>query len=49
MSRTFRGWLYLLAKLLGDIDAVCQGKVGKRAGRRIAGRSMGKILRKLFK
>jgi hypothetical protein len=44
-----RGFLYLLAKLLGDMQAVNSGKVGKRIGRRIAGRITGRGLGKLFK
>jgi hypothetical protein len=44
-----RGILYLLAKLLGDVSAVKKGKVGKRVGRRIAGKATGKILRRLFR
>lgn len=35
-------------KVLGDVDVVTKGKIGKRAGR-IAGKVAGKILRKLFK
>jgi len=49
MSKSTRGWLYWLAKLLGDVNAVKKGKVGKRIGRRAAGRTSGKILRRLFK
>jgi len=41
----FRGVLYTLAKLMGDYNAVKKGNVGKRAGRRVAGKAM----RKLFK
>lgn len=44
-----RGLLYFLAKILGDVGALKKGKVGRRAGRRIAGKGTGKILRKLFK
>ncbi|MBS4171955.1 hypothetical protein [Bacillus sp. FJAT-49736] len=36
-------------KLLGDINAVQKGKVGKRIVRRAAGKTTGKMLRKLFK
>ena len=45
----FRGLLYTLAKLRGDYNAVKKGKVGKRAGRRVAGKATGKAMRKLFK
>ncbi len=44
-----RGLLYKLARLLGDINAVQKGKVGRRIGRRTAGRATGRTLRKLFK
>jgi hypothetical protein len=47
-----RGFLYYLARLLGDIGAVSSGdpkKVAKRAGRRVAGKATGKALRKMFK
>lgn len=44
-----RGFLYLLAKLLGDLQAARKGRVGKRIARRAAGRATGKGLRKLFR
>ena len=47
-----RGFLYWLARLLGDYSAVSSGspkKMVKRAGRRITGRAAGKAMRKLFK
>ncbi|MBS4207440.1 hypothetical protein [Bacillus sp. FJAT-50079] len=44
-----RSFLYTLAKILGDVNAVKKGKVGKRIMRRTAGRATGKALRKLFK
>ncbi|MFW5996977.1 MAG: hypothetical protein ACOCZS_01590 [Verrucomicrobiota bacterium] len=44
-----RRFLYTLAKLLGDVNAVKKGKVGRRAGRRVAGKTSGKALKKLFK
>ena len=37
------------AKLMGDYNAVKKGKVGKRAGRRVAEKATGKAMRKLFK
>lgn len=49
MSKSTRSWLYWFAKLLGDINAVKKGKVGKRIGRRVAGKFTGRGLRKLFK
>ena len=47
-----RGFLYRLARLLGDFTAISSGsskKMTKRAGRRVAGRATGKTLRKIFK
>ena len=46
---TTRGFLYLLAKLLGDFQAARTGRVGKRIARRAAGRATGKGLGKIFK
>mgnify|MGYP000922538777 CR=1 FL=1 len=44
-----RSFLYSLAKLLGDVNAVKKGKVGKRIGRRVVGKAAGKTIWKLFK
>lgn len=47
-----RGFLYQLAKLLGDFQAVKSGdpkKMAKRVGRRAAGKATGRAMRKLFK
>ncbi|MFC5627931.1 hypothetical protein ACFPTR_03345 [Aliibacillus thermotolerans] len=44
-----RRTLYLISRILGDINAVKRGTVGKRVARRVAGRQTGKMLRKLFK
>jgi hypothetical protein len=44
-----RGFLYRLAKALGDVQAVKSGKAGKRIARRAAGKATGRLLRKLFK
>lgn len=47
-----RGFLYQLARLLGDLSAIFSGsgtKMAKRAGRRAAGKATGKAFRKLFK
>ncbi|MEW4325851.1 hypothetical protein Q0N12_04155 [Rossellomorea marisflavi] len=41
--------LYLMARILGDINAVKKGTVGKRIARRAAGKATGKALGKLFK
>lgn len=44
-----RGFLYKLARILGDVSAVQKGSVGKRIGRRVAGKATGRGLGKLFK
>jgi len=47
-----RGFLYNLAKLLGDISAIGSrrpGKVIKRITRRATGKATGRLFRKLFK
>jgi len=44
-----RGFLYTLARLLGDVNAVNKGKVGRRIARRAAGKVTGRSLGKLFK
>ena len=41
--------LYTIAKLLGDLNAIQKGKVGRRIGRRIAGKGTGRFLGWLFK
>lgn len=43
-----RGLLYLIARLLGDVNAVQRGTVGKRVARRMAGKASGRDLGKLF-
>ncbi|MFW6336200.1 MAG: hypothetical protein ACOC3G_03635 [Phycisphaeraceae bacterium] len=45
----FRSFLYLLARILGDVNAVKRGRVGRRVGRRVAGKITGRGLGKLFK
>lgn len=37
MARSVRGWLYLIARLMGDVNAVKRGRVGRFCGRRVAG------------
>lgn len=46
---TFRGVLYWLARLLGDLGAIRRGRVGRRIGRRIAGKLAGRGLGRLFR
>ena len=45
----FRSLLYLLARILGDVNSVCKNKVGRRVARRAAGKATGSLFRKLFK
>ncbi len=44
-----RSSLYKVAKIMGDMNAVQKGKVGKRVVRRAAGKATGRTLRKLIK
>jgi hypothetical protein len=44
-----RSLLYLIAKLMGDYNAIKKGKIGKRIVRRGAGKITGKALWKVFK
>ena len=41
---TLRSLLYALAKLMGDVQAVMRGRVGKRIVRRAAGKLTGRML-----
>lgn len=43
-----RSFLYALARLLGDWNAIRRGRVGRRIARRIAGKVTGRFLGKLF-
>ncbi|MDI3309541.1 MAG: hypothetical protein QJR07_20915 [Acetobacteraceae bacterium] len=45
---SFRSALYALARLLGDVNAVKKGKVGRRIARRAAGKLTGRAMRRLF-
>ena len=49
----FRGKLYALAKILGDVQALTHKNPGKaipkRIGRRIAVKLMGRLMGKLFR
>lgn len=44
-----RGWLYLIAKLLGDWNAIKKGKVGTRIARRGVGKVTGRGIGRLFR
>jgi hypothetical protein len=46
---SIRSWLYLIARLMGDVNAVQKGRVGKRIGRRLAGKVTGRALGRLFR
>ena len=48
ISKT-RGFLYWLARLLGNVSAVQRGKVALGGERRLAGKATGRVLRRLFK
>lgn len=47
--KDLRSMLYLIAKIMGDINAINKGTVDKRIGRRIVGHAAGKGIGKLFK
>lgn len=44
-----RGWLYFIARLLGDVNAAKRGTVGKRMARRVAGKLTGRGLGRFFR
>jgi len=46
---SFRGFLYWLARLLGDVNAVRRGKVGRRVARRLAGKVTARGLWRWFR
>jgi len=48
-SMSTKSRIYKLLRLWNDASAVKKGKVGKRIGRRLAGKTTGRLLRKLFK
>lgn len=43
-----RSALYMIAKYLGDVNAVQKNKVGRRIGIRAAGKVTGRLLGKIF-
>jgi hypothetical protein len=45
----FRGFLYKLARGLGDVNAIRKGRVPRRIVRRLAGKATGRFLGKLFR
>lgn len=44
-----RSFLYGFARILGDVNAVFKGKVGKRIQNRVLGRVNRKIMNKLWR
>lgn len=46
---SLRSWLYRSGRLLGDVNAVKRGTVGRRIVRRSTGRATGKLFGRLFK
>lgn len=44
-----RSALYMTARLLGDVNAVKRGTVGKRVARRVVGRAAGRGMGRLFR
>jgi hypothetical protein len=44
-----RGWLYRIARIMGDVQAVQSGRVGRRVGRRVTGRATGRAMRRMFR
>jgi hypothetical protein len=47
--QSLRSLLYTLARLMGDVNAVKKGRVGKRIGRRVTGKMTGRLLGRLFR
>lgn len=35
---SIRSWLYRLGRLMGDVNAIKRGRIGKRVARRAAGK-----------
>ncbi len=46
---SLRDFLYLVARLLGDVNAIQKGRAGRRIARRLAGKATGRLLGKLFR
>jgi hypothetical protein len=44
-----RGKLYSAAKLMGDVDAIEEGQVGRRIARRLIGKFTGRVIGRLFR
>jgi hypothetical protein len=46
---TFRSFLYLLARLLGDVQAIKSGRVGRRVARRVVGKGTGRAIGRVIR
>jgi hypothetical protein len=44
-----RSMLYKAARIMGDVNAIKKGTVGKRVARRTVGKATGRAMGKLFK
>jgi hypothetical protein len=44
-----RSVLYLIARILGDVNAIQKGKIEQRIGRRVLGKVFGRLIRSIFK
>jgi hypothetical protein len=44
-----RQFLYILARLLGDVIAVRKGRIGQRVANRVIGRAVGKATKRLWR
>lgn len=49
MVNLLRSILYMVARLLGDVQAVRKGRIGRRIGRRLAGKLTGRMLGRIFR
>ncbi len=47
--RGLRSFLYLLARILGDLNAAQKGRLGQRMARRAAGKAAGRVLKGIFR
>lgn len=44
-----RGLLYLVARLLGDVNAVKRNRVPRRVARRVVGKGVGRLMARVFR
>lgn len=45
---SFRSFLYALARLMGDVNAVQKNRVPRRIARRVTGHWLGRLMRSIF-